>query len=289
VFVLPRLVSYKNILLLTLLVGTTLLVMRFTQMGRSTLTPLEAAVKDMLAPIQGGLMRVGETFNHGVEFISTLGRLDKENKKLREQVDQLKGQLYQQEELRQENGRLRELLQYHDQYQKNFSTKVAKVIGRDPGNWFGIITLNKGSNDGIVKNMPVVTPSGLAGKVVAVSANTAQVVLITDPRSGVGAMVQETRVPGVLEGTTSGSGETRLIHIPKDVNLVKDQIVITSGIGGTFPKGIPIGRVVSVSDEPTGLFKAAIVVPFADLNRLEEVLIITTVFNPDILPPTEGG
>ncbi|MEW6066050.1 rod shape-determining protein MreC [Desulforamulus profundi] len=284
----PRFVSYKNFVLLAILVGITLLVMRFTHVGRPQLTPMETAIKDGLAPVQGVLMRIGGTFRNGVESITSLGRLPEENKALKEQVSLLKGQLYLQEELKQENQRLKQLLQYRDQYKQNFSTRVAAVIGRDPGNWFGIVTLNKGSKDGIVKNMPVVTPAGLVGKIVAVSSNTSQLMLITDPRSGVGAMVQESRVPGVLEGTTSGSGETRLIHVPKDTQLVDGQIIITSGIGRTFPKGVPIGRVVHVSDEPTGLFKTATVAPFADLHRLEEVLVITTVYNPDILPPTEG-
>jgi len=286
---LPRFVSYKNFFLLSVLVGITLLVMRFTHLERPQLTPMEAAIKDSLAPVQGALVRIAETFRNGTEFISSLGRLSEENKALKEQVSLLKGQLYLQEELKQENKRLKELLQYQDRYKQNFSVRTAAVIGRDPGNWFGIVTLNKGSKDGIVKNMPVVTPSGLVGKIVAVSQNTSQLMLISDPRSGVGAMVQETRVPGVLEGTTAGTGETRLIHVPKDTQLFDGQTIITSGIGSTFPKGIPIGKITGVSNEPTGLFKTATVVPFADLHRLEEVLVITTIYNPDILPPTEGN
>ncbi|CCO07678.1 rod shape-determining protein MreC [Desulforamulus hydrothermalis] len=285
----PRFVSYKNFFLLTVLVGVTLLVMRFTHLERPRLTPLEAAVKDSLAPVQGVLMKMAGTLRNGTQFIVSLGRLEEENKELKEQVSLLKGRLYLQEELKQENKRLKELLQYKDRYQQNFSVKTAAVIGRDPGNWFGVVTLNKGSKDGILKNMPVVTPAGLVGKIVAVSATTAQLMLITDPRSGVGAMVQETRIPGVLEGSTAGSEETRLIHVPKDTELANGQTIITSGIGGTFPKGIPIGKITAVSDEPTGLFKTATVVPFADLHRLEEVLVITTVYNPDLLPPMEGN
>ena len=284
----PRIVSYKNIILLIILVGVTLLVMRFTQVGRPQLTPIEASLRDSLAPVQNLLMQVGGGFRNGVASFASLGKLAEDNEQLKEQVAILKGELYLQEELKQENQRLKSLLQYKEQYSKNFSTKAAAVIGRDPGNWFSIVTLNKGSADGIVKNMPVVTPSGLIGRIVAVSQRTSELMLITDPRSGVGAMVQDSRVPGVLEGTTSGSGETRLIHVPKDTQLKKGQVIITSGIGGTFPKGIPIGRIVDVSNEPTGLFKTAAVVPFADLHRLEEVLVVTTVYNPDILPPTEG-
>lgn len=284
----PRNVSYKNFILLTVLVGIILIIMRFTHVGRSQMTPIEAALRDGLAPIQGLLMRVGGSFSNGLSSLSSLGKLDGENKQLKEQVAKLQGQLYLQEELKQENQRLKGLLQYREQYSQNFATKVAAVIGRDPGNWFGMVTLNKGSAEGIVKGMPVVTPSGLAGRIVSVSERTSELMLISDPRSGVGAMVQESRIPGVLEGTTSGSGETRLIHIPKDTQLKKGQVIITSGIGGTFPKGVPIGRIVDVSNEPTGLFKTANVVPFADLHRLEEVLVLTTVYNPDILPPTEG-
>ncbi|SHK61003.1 rod shape-determining protein MreC [Desulforamulus aeronauticus] len=284
----PRLVSYKNFILLAILVGVALMAMRFTHIGRQALTPMEAAIKDGLAPVQSIFMQVGHSFAGGAHSITSLGHMVEENKELKEQIALLKGQLYQQEELKRENERLKNLLQYQDTYSEYFETKTAAVIGRDPGNWFGFVTLNKGSKDGIVKDMPVVTPSGLAGKVVTVSDNTSQVILITDPRSGVGALVQDSRVPGVLEGTTAGSDETRLIHVPKDTQLTKGQVIITSGIGGTFPKGIPIGRIVDVSDEPSGLFKTAMVVPFADLNRLEEVLVISNVFNPDILPSTEG-
>ena len=284
----PRLVSYKNFFLLAILIAVTLMAMRFTNIGRQALTPMEATIKDTLAPIQSALMKVGHTFSGGAQSITSLGRMAEENKDLKEQVALLKGQLYRQEELKQENERLKNLLQYQDTYSQYFETKTALVIGRDPGNWFGLVTLNKGSKDGIVKDMPVVTPLGLAGKVVSVSSNTSQVLLITDPRSGVGALVQDSRVPGVLEGTTAGSDETRLIHVPKDTQLTKGQVIITSGIGGNFPKGIPIGRIISIANEPTGLFKTATVVPFADLNRLEEVLVISTVFNPDLLPPTEG-
>ncbi|ABO51057.1 rod shape-determining protein MreC [Desulforamulus reducens MI-1] len=284
----PRNVSYKNLILLVILVGITLLVMRFTNLGRNQLSPMEATIKDSLSPVQGVLMGVSKNLRNGAESVASLGRLSQENKSLKDKVAELQGQLYLQEELKQENERLKTLLQYQDQYKSNFSFKTATVVGRDPGNWFGIVTLNKGSNHGIAKNMPVVTPLGLIGRIVGVSKNTSQLMLITDPRSGVGAMVQESRIPGVLEGTTSGGGETRLIHVPKDTNLNKGQIIITSGIGGTFPKGIPVGRIVDVSNEPTGLFRTASVVPFADLHRLEEVLIITTIYNPEILPPTEG-
>lgn len=284
-----RLISYRSVFFLLVLVGITLVVMRITHVDRPQLTPMEAAIKDGLAPIQSGLMRFSENFGSGIKSVAALGGLNRENKELRDQVAELRGQLYRLEELSQENNRLRELLEYSNQYERNFSSTAARIIGRDPGNWFGIITLNKGERDGIVKNMPVVTRSGLVGKVVSVSRNTAQVMLITDPRSGVGALVQETRVPGVVEGTTSGGGTTRLIHVPKDTEIETGQVVITSGVGGSFPKGIPIGRMVNISDEPAGLFKTATVAPFAELQRLEEVLVITTVFQPDILPPTEGS
>lgn len=283
-----RLISYKNLFFLAVLVGIVLIAMRFTHVERSQLTPMEAAIKDALAPIQGGLMAVTETISKGGQSVMALGGMVRENKELREEIAELRGQLILLEELKQENQRLSDLVQYHDQYADNFSTRAARVIGRDPGNWFGIVTLNIGQRDGILKNMPVVTPLGLAGKVVAVSGNTAQVMLITDPRSGVGALVQETRVPGVLVGTTAGGGSARLIHVPKDTELAEGQVVLTSGVGGTFPKGIPIGRIVDVADEPTGLFKTATVQPFADLQRLEEALIITKIHNPDILPPTVG-
>ncbi|MEG6523135.1 rod shape-determining protein MreC [Desulfotomaculum sp. 1211_IL3151] len=284
----PRNVSYKNFIFLALLIGIILIVMRFTNVGRVQVSPMESAIKDGLAPVQGLLMGVSKNLRNGFDSISSLGKLSEENKALKDEVANLQGQLYLQEELKQENARLKDLLQYQDQFKSNFNFKVAAVIGRDPGNWFGMVTLNQGSKNGIAKNMPVVTSLGLVGRVVAVSPNTSQLMLITDPHSGVGAMVQDSRIPGVLEGITSGGGEARLIHVPKDTDLTEGQAIVTSGIGGTFPKGLPVGRIVGVSNEPTGLFRTATVVPFADLHRLEEVLIITTIYNPEILPATEG-
>jgi len=196
------------------------------------------------------------------------------NRTLEEEVADLKSQVIQLDELRQENERLTALLDFKQMMTDSHEMIAAKVISRDPGNWFGDITLNRGARDGVGENMAVMTSDGLVGRVVSVSNNTCQVLLITDPRSGVGALIQETRTSGIVEGNTVTSGMTTMIHIPNSVEVEAGQVVITSGFGSIYPKNLPIGNIVNIHSEPSGLFNSAEVKPFADLSRLEEVLII---------------
>jgi len=148
--------------------------------------------------------------------------------------------------------------------------------------------VNRGSGDGVAENMTVLIPEGLVGRVVAVSAATCEVLLFTDPRSGVGSLVQDTRTPGIIEGTAGSLGLARMIHIPNDAPVEAGQAVVTSGLGSVFPKGIPVGEIAGLRNESSGLFKSADIRPYADLNRLEEVLIVTRV-HPESGSPPGGG
>lgn len=277
----PRLVGTKKIILLVLLIVAALLAMHLTPIGRAKLTPLEAGLKDSLAPLQKGMMKVGN-FTQGLSSVFFIGQIQRENKSLQQEVDKLNGQVHQLNEYKIENENLKKLLAFRDTNAGSFNSVAAEVIGRDSGNWFGTIIIDRGSADGIAKDMPVVTPAGLVGRVIAVSHLTAQVLLLTDPRSGVGCLVQDSRQPGVLEGTASSAGLTRLNQLPKDTPLKKGQAIVTSGLGGIFPKGIPVGQVSSVQNESTGLFKIATVRPYVDLNRLEEVLVITKALQSEL-------
>ncbi len=180
------------------------------------------------------------------------------------------------------------MLDYKQAMAQRYSFLTASVVARDPGNWFGTVTLNKGFRDGVEEKMTVLTPKGLVGRVISVSARTCEVLLITDPRSGVGALVQDTRTPGIIEGTSGALGMTRMIHIPNDAPVEVGQAVMTSGLGIVFPKGIPVGEIADIRNESSGLFKSADIHPYTDLNRLEEVLIVTEVFPEADSPPERG-
>ena len=284
-----RFVSARNLLFLLILVGVTVFAMHITAPGRSNLTPIEVVIKDTLAPVQKGMLYVGTRVSNWVSFPFRMITLSRENKQLKEEVNTLKGQARHIKEYELENERLKKLLGYQTDNKLQGVTVVASIIGRDPGNWFGTVTLNRGISDRVKVGCTVVSSDGLVGRVITVSNNTADVLLITDPRSGVGCILQASRTPGILEGVASGSGALNLVHLPVAQDIKKGEVVMTSGIGSLYPKEIPIGEVESSYKEPSGLFKTAVVRPYVDFNRLEEVFILTgKVQFPERLP-VEGG
>lgn len=269
-----RWVTARRLLLLAVLVAAALVAMRITVPERTRLTPLESKFRDAIAPVQTGLTWLGKQASHMFSFPVSMYRAGERNQALEAEVDRLQSQIIQLNEYKLENERLTSLLNYKQMMAKTYNLVAASVVGRDPGNWFGTITLNRGTNDGVQENMTVLTPEGLVGRVVSVSSSTCEVLLITDPRSGVGSLIQDTRTTGIVEGTTASSGMTRMIHIPNSATVEAGQAVITSGLGSIFPKNIPVGRITDIRSEPSGMFNSADIQPFADLSRLEEVLII---------------
>ena len=272
----PRRATYKKAFYLAVLVVASLALVKYTAFGRLSVSPVEAALRDVLSPVQGLATQVGHRIKGLVSFPFDVVGMTRRNDELSERLKDVEGQLRQMEEYRQENERLKKLLNFNSTTARamGLELKSAAVISRDPGNWFGMIRINKGSADGIRRNMTVLTPEGLVGRITSVSSATAEVLLITDPRSGVGTLIQENRTPGLVEGIATASGQVRMVHIPTGSKVTKGQTVVTSGLGSLYQKGIPVGTVVSMRRELTGLFNSATITPFVDFDRLEEVMII---------------
>lgn len=269
-----RWLTTRKVLLVIILVVAALVAMRITAPERTRLTMPESVFRDLVAPVQISLTWLGERASNIITFPISMYQAGKHNQALEEEVARLQGQVIQLNEFKLENERLAALLDYKQMLAGTYDLLTASVIGREPSNWFGTIILNRGSGDGIRENMTVLTPAGLVGRVVAVSATTSEVLLITDPRSGVGSLVQETRTAAIVEGVAATSGVARMIHIPNSAPVEVGQVVITSGLGSVFPKDIPVGRITAIRGESSGLFNSADIHPFADLDRLEEVLVI---------------
>lgn len=283
-----RWVTAKRLLFLAVLVAVTLAAIRVTIPERTKLTSVESKFRDVLAPVQTGLAWVGRQGRYIVSLPVSMVGAAARSQALEQEVERLESEKIQYNEYLIENQRLSALLDYKKVMAGNYNFAIASVIGRDPGNWFGTLTLNRGSSEGIKENMSVLTPEGLVGRVIAVSASTCEVLMITDPRSGVGSLVQDTRTPGIVEGVAGASGIARMIHIPNNAPVEAGQAVVTSGQGSLFPKGIPVGRINSIQNEPSGLFLSAEISPFANLNSLEEVMIVTFV-QPEASAPRVGG
>ncbi len=162
------------------------------------------------------------------------------------------------------------------------SYTAASVIGRDPSPFLHYIIIDRGSADGIRRGMPVVTDQGLVGRVDAVISDAARVQLITDPASAVNIRLEQAARDGVLVGSVAG--DLFLDFIAQDVNLEAGDIVLTSGLGGSYPPDLIIGQVINVRRRDSDIFQQATIQPIVDFTQLRVVLVITD-FRPVNITP----
>ena len=193
---------------------------------------------------------------------------------LRRENQQLRSQSVQSVAIARENDQLRALFNW--QRQSPWRLKLANVVMRDPANWWRTVQIDLGTRDGLRENQPIITDVGLVGRVSAVSLTRAQVVLVGDPSCRVSALVENgARDMGVLlAGGTLDTSLVELTYLASSANLKPGQSVITSGLGGVFPKGIPIGQIVDSRSVEYGLYTEARVKLNANLGSLEQVWVL---------------
>jgi rod shape-determining protein MreC len=193
---------------------------------------------------------------------------------LRRENQQLRSQAVQGVAIARENDQLRALFNW--QRQSPWRLKLANVVMRDPANWWRTVQIDLGSRDGLRENLPVITDAGLVGRVSSVSLTRAQVILVGDPNCRVSAIVENaSRDMGVLlAGGTLDTSLVELTYLASSANLKPGQGVITSGLGGIFPKGIPIGQIVDSRSVEYGLYTDARVKLNANLGSLEQVWVL---------------
>ena len=243
---------------------------------RVQVTFIEDAVNSVLSPIQSFSVKASNSIIDFFERVFSSTDLDKENEQLKVQLAQYEIIENELNTLREENERLKGLLNYTDITQ-NYTYVTARVIGKSQGVWFSEFTVNAGRNDGVIENQAVVNSKGLVGRVSSVSANTCKVTSIIDSTSDVSVMVERTRDYGFARGilNVDKNEKLELYYLPSGYDLVPGDNILTSGIGGIFPKGIAIGTVTEVSraNEDTE-DRNAIIQPAVDFLRLEEVMIV---------------
>lgn len=186
---------------------------------------------------------LGNVVRNATADSQTLSELEEQNAGLRQQLAQMT-------EYQQENERLEELLDLTNAY--GMSGKAARVIGRSTDSWTDTITIDKGAADGVSLDMPVTCGTGVVGQVTSVAASSATVRLISDPQSGVSAILQGSRATGVVSGSVDGT--LRLQYVDSSVEVSVGEMVVTSGMGGVYPKGLPLGTVTSVTTNPSSLY-----------------------------------
>ncbi|PJF34442.1 MAG: rod shape-determining protein MreC [Candidatus Thermofonsia Clade 1 bacterium] len=240
------------------------------------LSPIESLVSLPLGLLQQAFGGITRQVSEVLSTVADLQDLRRRNTELERALINFQAELVELRELRADYQRLAALQNYRGaNTDKQFL--AATVIGRDTTGLLRSIILDRGSRDGVRVGMPVVTELGLVGRIYRVGATTSQVQLITDTNSFVNARLQLTRAEGAVQGTAAGG--LRMLYIPLADEVRDGDSVVTSGIGGKFPRGILIGQVTSSRLDDSKLFKEAQVRSLIDFNRLEIVLIITN-FEP---------
>ena len=236
----------------------------------------ESVIVRIFSPAQNLLTQARTSISDLLDRYFFLTEVSRENDRLLKEVDQLNRRNSDLLEIIERQGRIKKLQKAN----KNGKLKslAALVIGRDSTQWSKMIFIDKGIDDGIRGNVAVVTDAGIVGHITHSTATTSKVLLITDSRSAVDSLFQNTRVPGVSMGT--GEGLCKIKFVPIDADVEVGDRVVSSGLGGVFPKGWMIGTVVNTVKRKQELFQGVIVAPSVDFSRLEDVLVL--------LPMTTG-
>ena len=233
-------------------------------------------LSDAITSVQGSANRTVRNVSNVGVFFENLDALREENDLLRRRVEELMVQQVALQEVVAENELLRRELGFA------LSQPTLGLIGagveervaaREPGNLIRAVKVSAGQNVGLLADMPVVTGRGLVGRVIEVGKSSAEVLLVSDPNSAVAALIQRTRAAGLVRGQLDGT--LVMEGINRDQDVAVGDVVLTSGLGGVFPKGIVIGQVTEVIRSDTAMFQEAVVSPSVDLEGLELVLVVT--------------
>jgi rod shape-determining protein MreC len=278
-------VKIRGVLVLGTVVAACLLLLTVQTRGHST--PTAEALAFVTTPIQSGLARVNRAAVNVWSTYLDWKNVRAENRRLREENQQLRVEALQVSETEMENARLRRLLAL--QQRLPLATLSAEIIAREWGGWVRSLTVNRGRSDKVVRLTAVIAPEGLIGRVMEVRSGASVIQVLTDPASTVGGHVVRTRTAGIVEGDPRGT--MRLKYMAREGGGIQvGDLVVTSGAGGVFPRGIPIGRVRAIDDRGSALFHYAVLTPVVDFARVDEVLLLTGETRQDLAAafPSDG-
>ena len=247
----------------------------FAARGRFETPAANKGIGLILSPFQNAVSWVGDKIVFVKTTVDDIMNVHEQNEALQAEVKELRAKNLAANEFEAENQRLRALLGYKESATQ-FDLVAARVIGREAASWSSTIVINRGSMDGIANDMAVVTAMGLVGHISEAGLNSSKVQLILDPRSSVGTLIQrpESRVAGIVEGDINDPTMPRMVNIPKNSDVIVGDVVVTSGFGGVYPKGIVVGKIKDIQNEESGLLKYGIVETTVNFQKLEDVAII---------------
>lgn len=246
---------------------------------------VKRTISGLLLPIFGLSNAADKTAAKAGELIIPRSVLTEENRKLKEEVQQLKFQLTQTDSVRKENDKLRQMVGFPQRVP--WKLKPAKIIARDPANWWRTAEINVGKRDGVFVNAPVITTHGLVGKVVSSKTGRSQILLLGDANCQAAAIVQDTGEHGIVKAYSADPSIVTLTYLSKGNNAQEGQTVVTSdfdlrpghsvassGLGGVFPAGIPIGKIIDVRNVGYGLYLEARVRLTVNFSKLDKLYVV---------------
>ena len=264
---------------------------------RTSIPFVTVPLEQITTPFSYGTARALSNIHTGIEVIdNAISRtLDMESVKEENAVLTQKQSNY--DEVVAENIRLRQMLNFQNSHSE-YDLVVASVMTRDFGAWTNTFTIDQGSNEGIEVNMAVIVPSGVVGFVTDVYPHSARVQTILDPRTAIGVIVQrpESRLSGVVKGNGNNPSEPNMVDIASDGDVLVGDKLVTSGYGGIYPKGLPVGHGETINNDAEGFVKNAIVDTNVNFHHLEEVFVITAArvgspekpnLQPKLVPQTQ--
>ena len=262
--------GFSTIWLWVFIIGSVLFLLSSNSDLGPTWNPAEQVVIEITAPFQKLIKQTTKSTEELWLNYFRLVDVNHENTQLKNEIHVLKMANSRYRELLATQESLEELLQFKQTI--NRPVLAAQVIGLDPTGWFKSVIIDKGKWAGLRLDMPVVNAFGVVGRVVSVSSNYAKVLLIIDQNSAVDCLVQRSRDRGMLKGLMSEI--CKLDYVAKSNDITMGDIVVTSGLGGVFPKGLPVGRILDVKEISGELFKDIKIRTAVDFSKLEEVLVI---------------
>ena len=271
----PRLMAYlsRHLPIFVLLGSLTaqLLLLSFQITRNHDVRLIRVWAVAILDPFERTLGKLVDNTTRAWRTYQGLWQAHQQNQELHLQLVAARSELQQVSEAAAEAERLRTLLEFKDRFP--YQTVAAEVIASSPGEGTNAVFINKGTDYGLSADLAVITPTGIVGKTIAVFPHTAQVLLITDAASGVGCLLQNSRIQGILKG--SSHNLCQLQYVMNEEQIPVGETLISSGLDQIYPKGLPVGTVVQTGDG--NIYKQIIVRPAATLNRLETVLVIPKI------------
>ncbi len=266
----------KKYIILAVIIAAALITVYLSAINRNNTRFADSVVGAVVEPVSsffGGIARGTSDF---FEYFANKKELISENREMDEKILKLEEENSQLKAYENENERLRAMLEFKDK-NPQFSLTAAEVVSKDTSNYYSVFLMNKGTEAGIEVNMPVVGSKGLVGYVIESGKGFARVRTILDGRSSAGCVITRTQSTAVTEGDTTliNEGLIKMIYVSKDMNIIKGDVVETSGMGQIYPSGIVIGRIEEIKEYSGSESQYALIKPVEDFNSIYEVFVIT--------------